>query len=597
MPRPSGNLLSLWDSSVPVPKYPTFHIALAKGGEPQHIWSPELGPQSRPAEKGELLRDPDMKFVLDVRHNLNVRVRVKEACQGKSTEALEERKRQIDYCRSSILYFVNMFCWTLDPRLEEPRVPFVTFPFQDDVLTWMVWLLAQHEDGVIEKSRDMGASWMVVALFSWLANFYPAQYVYLTSLREEDVDDGTEHGLFGKLRFIQKHLPKWMRNGWEARALGVDKQLMMTLPGTGSVVKGQKTESTGGRSGRARAILADEFAHVQNAFNTQKAFSGLASTVLYISTHTGHGNEFSRMCDDPMVHKKSLHYDMHPLKNPEWKAKERAKPRYSDETWDQEHEMKRDTTTSARVFPRFISSPTPGAIWQHVRSQKESEAFRMIPGLPVITSTDYGLSDPAFITFAQWVPPVADFALSVDRMLLVFDEIEDKDLGVWELRALMHARGYVWGRHIGDFRTGKQRGPTQQTWIEYFASEVKEPVWSKKWGRMVKPEELGPPITVEGSFSSELAPIESVRTLLSKPGKLAIVAEKCPKLIRCLQNWAFPIDRVTRQALTGSKPLHDQWSHGGKSLCYLVHAEAPGVDIPPPTPWENQTQTVSRRFN
>jgi hypothetical protein len=49
----------------------------------------------------------------------------------KGASAQREIKKR---CRNDILYWVNTFCYTYDPRLADPVVPFITFPFQDRAL-------------------------------------------------------------------------------------------------------------------------------------------------------------------------------------------------------------------------------------------------------------------------------------------------------------------------------------------------------------------------------------------------------------------------------------------------------------------------------
>ena len=89
-----------------------------------------------------------------------------------------------DACSRDILYFVNLFCWTYDPRKPNPKIPFITYEFQDNALLCLSESLPHRtEDGsdfkgrdiLIEKSRDMGASWMCLTLFFWGWLFRPMQ--------------------------------------------------------------------------------------------------------------------------------------------------------------------------------------------------------------------------------------------------------------------------------------------------------------------------------------------------------------------------------------------------------------------------------------
>ena len=37
-------------------------------------------------------------------------------------------------CAKDVLFWVNYFCWTHNPRLDPAVVPFVTYPFQDEAI-------------------------------------------------------------------------------------------------------------------------------------------------------------------------------------------------------------------------------------------------------------------------------------------------------------------------------------------------------------------------------------------------------------------------------------------------------------------------------
>src|SRR5690349_22866331 len=104
------NMLSLWDGATAVPPYPSYSL-------------------KRDFE-GNLLRDADLKYIPDWTENLRYRMMVKQNAEGNT----QYQEMQKIFCKSSILYFCNVFCWTYDPRLDNPHIPFVTFPFQDDIL-------------------------------------------------------------------------------------------------------------------------------------------------------------------------------------------------------------------------------------------------------------------------------------------------------------------------------------------------------------------------------------------------------------------------------------------------------------------------------
>ena len=78
---------------------------------------------------------------------------------------------------------------TYDPRLPGSKlVPFVPFPRQVEFLRWLGEREAAGEDGLAEKSRDMGLTWLCVAyaVHGWL--FVPGYSVGFGSRKLDLVD-------------------------------------------------------------------------------------------------------------------------------------------------------------------------------------------------------------------------------------------------------------------------------------------------------------------------------------------------------------------------------------------------------------------------
>ncbi len=110
----------------------------------------------------------------------------------------EYREAVIDKCRESTIFFINMFGWTYDPRpeMDGPHIPFMLYPFQVDTVLWIEKRLSSLEDGVIEKSRDMGLTWIIVAIAvkKWL--FEDGFQALFGSRKEDFVDNGLMDSIF-----------------------------------------------------------------------------------------------------------------------------------------------------------------------------------------------------------------------------------------------------------------------------------------------------------------------------------------------------------------------------------------------------------------
>jgi len=77
---------------------------------------------------------------------------------------LEFRQAICEKAKRDPVFFFNQFCHTYDPRPEAPvnHAPFLTYPFQDDYIRELEQAYQKRHDLLTEKSRDMGASWMIL---------------------------------------------------------------------------------------------------------------------------------------------------------------------------------------------------------------------------------------------------------------------------------------------------------------------------------------------------------------------------------------------------------------------------------------------------
>lgn len=161
-------------------------------------------------------------------------------------------------CSEDILFYINAFCWIFEPRdMDRPKqVPFITRPYQDDAILKLCDVMGR-DDVLIEKSRDMGASWMCLAVIEWFWHFTPHVSFLLLS-RVEDLVDKTEDpkSLFWKIDSIHRHLPGWLMPRINRQKLHI---LNLDLEGT---IDGASTTGEAATGDRRTAIMLDEFAKV-----------------------------------------------------------------------------------------------------------------------------------------------------------------------------------------------------------------------------------------------------------------------------------------------------------------------------------------------
>ena len=108
--------------------------------------------------------------------------------------------------------FINHWCDTYDPRKAGSKTPakgpLVLFQRQDELVEFLLACLRGEEAGLIEKSRDMGATWVCCAFSVWLWLFWPGSAVGWGSRKEALVDRiGDPDSIFEKMRMLITGLP------------------------------------------------------------------------------------------------------------------------------------------------------------------------------------------------------------------------------------------------------------------------------------------------------------------------------------------------------------------------------------------------------
>ena len=222
-------------------------------------------------------------------------------------------------CAEDILFYLNTFVWLFEPRARHEKViPFISFDFQDWVIPEIERAIDQGRDLVIDKSRDVGASWMCLAVLEHKWHFRPDNTFYCLSRNEEAVDGPKdEDALFPKIDRIHRSLPVWlMPDGYP----GTGKQQYRTKrsffnPETGSSIKGGATVGDAAVGGRRTAILLDEFSRVEEGYEIDLGTADVTPCRIFNFTAYGTGNAAYDLLKNP--HKKhiQIHWSFDPRKN------------------------------------------------------------------------------------------------------------------------------------------------------------------------------------------------------------------------------------------------------------------------------------------
>ena len=218
-----------------------------------------------------------------------------------------------DACYNDPLFFLNGFGWTFDPRNEEnPKLPFILYEFQEKSILDIISAIGDH-DLLIEKSRDMGASWITVSALKWCFDFRDRQSFLFVSRVEEYVDKpGNPKALFWKFDFLMESLPMWLRpRGYNLETCRM--KMHVINPENGSVIDGESTTGNVARGDRRTAILLDEFAAVEQGHRVLSSTRDATNCRLFNSTPNGVNNAFYAIRQTG-IERLRLHWSDHPLK-------------------------------------------------------------------------------------------------------------------------------------------------------------------------------------------------------------------------------------------------------------------------------------------
>jgi len=104
-------------------------------------------------------------------------------------------------CRNDIRFYVNTFCYTLDTRKDRAIQPFITYEFQDVLLSLLAYNAAEslkpenryrRWDAGIDKSRDMGVTYCCLYFIDWIWRFHENRQMRCISSKEDRVDSSDD---------------------------------------------------------------------------------------------------------------------------------------------------------------------------------------------------------------------------------------------------------------------------------------------------------------------------------------------------------------------------------------------------------------------
>lgn len=239
------------------------------------------------------------------------------------TMSAEDVRALKAFYRDNPVNFINDWGMTSDPRNVEiglpVNIPFLLFPKQSEFVEWVYVLWKGREDGLAEKSRDMGVSWLCVAIAAHMFLFFDDMQIGFGSRKEEYVDEiGNLKALFPKIRMFINLLPREFRPvGWSG-----GKFMLINNPENGAAIIGEAGDNIG-RGARTGIYFKDESAFYERSEKIEAALSQTSNCKIDVSTPNGSGNSFYRKRHGGRIKVFTFHWKDDPRKGPEWYEKQK----------------------------------------------------------------------------------------------------------------------------------------------------------------------------------------------------------------------------------------------------------------------------------
>jgi hypothetical protein len=201
------------------------------------------------------------------------------------------------YYRDNPQKFIRHWCATYDPRNAGSDIPallpFVPFRRQRELIDFVYACLHAKQHGLIEKSRDMGATWICCAISVHLFLFWEGASIGWGSRDSLDVDNlGDPDSILEKIRILMRNLPReFYPRGFSVK----DHMSHMRIvnPATGATIVGGAGDNIG-RGGRSLVVFKDESSHYLHPEAIEASLLANALVQIDLSSVRGVGTVFQR---------------------------------------------------------------------------------------------------------------------------------------------------------------------------------------------------------------------------------------------------------------------------------------------------------------
>lgn len=465
------------------------------------------------------------------------------AKQGDVDMQFEQRAEIIT---ESIIFWAETFGYVNSPKTKNKHLPLILFPFQKRLIKEMVMSIEGGYDMLIEKSREMGVSWMTLFVYFWYWQFKPGSDFLLGSYRETEVSNGTPSSMFGKLEYILAGMPKWLLPKGFSKQKHFSRMRLVNET-LGCYITGATMTAQFGRGARKTSIFFDELGFWDYAKGAWESSGETTDT--RIGNSTPNGYNYYKYLIDSGLKSVTLLWKEHPLKG---------------ELWYEYKKLKETPDAVAREIDISYDASKIGIVYADWRVKIDRGYFEYNPDLPLYVSWDFGNTDGTAIIWAQ-----------VDEgRLVIVDSF------------------YKIGQPMIDFFAPLVTGRilTEYQYI-YNDEELDMIAKHSKWKTAVH---FGDPAGKQQHQGMVRSVIDTLKifgiNVMSNPRKIDHNSRRtdAQKLIHrgimfndikenkwldlSMMNYAYTASKVdgVNQVMSNAKPRHDQYSHMATAFEYLA---------------------------
>ena len=299
------------------------------------------------------------------------------------------------------------------------------FPRQVELIHWLDDRITASQEGLVEKSRDVGWTWVAsaFALNKWL--FAPGFKTTFGSRKEVYVDSkGDPDSIFGKIRLMMDRMPHWMvPPGFKPSEH--DNFMRLLNPANGNAITGEAGDNMG-RGGRSTLYVVDEGAFIEHAEKVDAAIVANANARIWASSVNGTGNVFYRKRHSGHIPVFRFHWSDDPRKDAAWAEKKQLELSSTPATWAAEYDIDYAASVEGICIPaKWVES-----------SRKLAKALNMEPQGPGKAGLDVGAGKAKSVLVPKFGPVVVmpTSWQTVDNIHVTYDAIETaRRIGVSQL--------------------------------------------------------------------------------------------------------------------------------------------------------------------